>query len=524
MMLLLRRILRGGTRRTLGLSFLIAAVAVLALVSAQPARACWRTELIECFDRFPTQWPWATHPTSNPVRAWTTGTNVSPITWGINDRVFCTSAPGCNANAQSAWCMGKPDLGQDPDFDVYGANWNTWMIWGPVNLSIATAAQVSFWLYSRCGMGDSVYWGVLKDEPNFNTPTKVYVGGSRLMRTSDWEMQLMNLTNLRNSVGDSVSVLGFQTIFIFWRLRADPGQTQTADHDMGPFVDNVTVAWDDGQRDIKTTAPVFYEIVDTTYQVLTQARIGDQIYAAFNVSTCSGGGLSRYPAFNVRAWLNDTLKVYDSTYTGIEPASSLPIVTIPWTIVSADSHYLKIYVDSANVVVENNETNNRASNGFTVLPPNPPPTFVWLMAQDDTLEVTTDNLVLRWEAYDTQEQAHITLYYDADTLGCTASSIIGGTNRPERDGPDSLFWNIRLMALNTPYYLLARVSDADTTLCIHTAFPFVKHQNPSTVDRPLDGVIPDRFLPRAELPESVQSADGTAVRIGEGGACDVTGV
>ncbi len=226
----------------------------------------------------------------------------------------------------------------------------------------------------------------------------------------------------------------------------------------------------------------------------------------------------------MRAWLNDTLMVYDSTYTGIEPASSLPIVTIPWTIVSADSHYLKIYVDSANVVVENNETNNRAAGGFTVLPPNPPPTFVWLMAQDDTLEVTTDNLVLRWEAYDTQEQAHITLYYDADTLGCTASSIIGGTNRPEHDGPDSLFWNIRLMALNTPYYLLARVSDADTAICIHTAFPFVKRQDTSTV-RPATGRCHSRpLLPRAELPESVQSADGTAFRIGEGGACDVTGV
>ncbi len=270
-MLLLRRILRGGTRGTLLLSLTLMGAVALTVFPAQPARACWRTELIECFDRFPTVWNvgwalgicgWQTQ-TTTPQRGWSSGGNLSPyITWGITDRVYHPSTPGCVANTQSAWCLGCPERGQDPDFNVYPPNTDVFMVWGPVNLSIATAAQVSFWLYSRCGLGDSVYWGACQTT---NPNTNPRIGGSRLMRTTEWEMQLMDLTNMRATNGDSVSMLGLSTVYFFWRLKADGSQQSLDDHDMGPFVDNVTVAWDDGQRDIKTTAPVFYEIVDTTY-------------------------------------------------------------------------------------------------------------------------------------------------------------------------------------------------------------------------------------------------------------------
>jgi hypothetical protein len=521
MMLLLRRILRGGTRRTLLCSLVLLAVAVLVLGPAQPARACWRTELIECFDRLPTAWPWSTQ--ANPPRAWSVGGNAQ-WTWGINDRVYNASAPGCSANEQAAWCIGYPDQGQDPDYNVYGANWNTYMVWGPINLATAVDAQCSFWLYSRCGIGDSVYWGACQTS---NPNTNPRIGGSRLLRTTDWEMQLMNLTNMRNANGDSVSMLGYSTVYLFWRLKADAGETPLADHDMGPFVDNVTVAWDDGQRNMKTTAPVFYTISGSTSEVLTQARMGDQIYAAFNVSTCSGG-LGRYPAFNVRAWLNDTLKVYDSTYTGINASTTLQCVTLPWQIVVPDTHCLKIFVDSANVVVENSETDNRSSGCFGVLPPNPPPRFQWLMAEAETLTVTETSLLLHWEASDTLEVAHTTLYYDTDELGCTATPIIGGSNRSEHDGPDSLFWNIQLLPLNTPYYLLARINDADTSICVHSAFPFVKRSLAVDGDHSLGGAIPERFYlaqnypnpfnPQTELRFGLAKAGHVTLRV-----FDITG-
>lgn len=522
-MLILRRILRGGTRRTLLLSLGMAAVMLGTLVTVPPAEACWRSALIECFDRFPTEWiaggcGWRT-PVGGTV-GWTSGGNLN-VTWGITDRIFNSAAPGCSANSQSLWCIGCPDRGQDPDFDVYPANTDVYTVWGPVNLSIAVASQASFWLYSRCGQGDSVFWGA-SFSPNLSASTMLN-SGRRLGRTTDWEMQIMDLTRLRNSNGDSISALGHQAVYLFWRLKADGSEQQVAQHDMGAFIDNITVTWDDGQRDMRATTPVFYEVVDTTYQVLTQARVGDEVYAAFSVTTCSGG-LSRYPAFNVMAWLNDTLKVYDSTYTGVSSATSLMITTQTWQVLSPDSHWLKVYVDSANVVSENNETNNRPSNGFSVLPPNPPPTFEWTIATDDTLEIFENSLLLRWIAHDTLEQAHIALYYDADDAGCTASAIVGGNNRLERDGPDSLFWNITLLAMNTPYYLLARVYDSDTSICLHTAFPFVKRSTIGAVDgdRPLGGVpehfflaqnYPNPFNPQTELRFGLAKAGHVTLRV-----------
>ena len=71
---------------------------------------------------------------------------------------------------------------------------------------------------------------------------------------------------------------------------------------MGPFVDNVTVSWDDDQRDMTCQAPVFFKILD---------RLDDRgpargrtsatwSIARFGFTTCNGG-IPRYPAFTVTA-------------------------------------------------------------------------------------------------------------------------------------------------------------------------------------------------------------------------------
>lgn len=474
-MRLLRRILRGGTPIRWMLTVAIVAGTLMTLLPGKPARACWRNDLTECFDRSVLQWPWVTRTTPTTQR-WGTMTNVNPITWGIQQRIYEPSAPGCVANPQSAWCMAYPrELGADPDFDVYGASWQTTMFWGPLNLTTAVAAQVSFWLYSRCGLSDLVYWGAVST-PNAAAPTVINNtnmrrAGTRHGRTENWEMQIADLANVRTSTGDSLSMLGLQYVWIFWRLQADPGQNPESNHDMGPFVDNVIVSWDDNQRNMTCQAPGFFKVLtESTTEDLQRAHIGDVAFARFGFTTCNGG-IPRYPEFAVTAWLNDTLKVFDSTFNGLPSASSITLVTQPWMIVSADSHSLKIYVDSANVIAENPENDNVCQGGFSVMPPNPPPQFTWLTATTDTVEVPygIDNYMLHWEAYDSAEGAHIGLYFDTDSLGCTGTGIVGAGNRPERDGPDSLNWNIRTLPVGVTYHVLARVWDLDTTLCRYTS-------------------------------------------------------
>ena len=453
------------------------------------------------------------------------------ITWGIQQRIV----QAIRARLRGEHAVGvvprrtRTNSAQDPDFDVYRPNWQTHDDLGAGEPDDGGGGAGQFLALQPLRPGRL---GVLgrgqtpNDAPDHDPIPTCGVGGTRHGRTENWEMQIMDLANVRTSTGDSLSMLGLPYVCIFWRLKADPAAEAESNHDMGPFVDNVIVSWDDNQRNMTCQAPGFFKVLtDSTTEDLQRAHIGDVAFARFGFTTCNGG-IPRYPEFAVTAWLNDTLKVFDSTFNGLPSASSITLVTQPWMIVSADSHSLKIYVDSANVIAENPENDNVCQGGFSVMPPNPPPQFTWLTATTDTVEVPygIDNYMLHWEAYDSAEGAHIGLYFDTDSLGCTGTGIVGAGNRPERDGPDSLNWNIRTLPVGVTYHVLARVWDLDTTLCRYTSFPIVKLASLGAInDDHALGLVPTRFFleqnypnpfnPQTELRYGVAKAGHVTLRV-----------
>ena len=166
------------------------------------------------------QWPWVTRTTPTTQR-WGTMTNVNPDHLGhYRQRIFKPSAPGCVANPQSAWCMAYPrELGADPDFDVYGASWQTTMFWGPLNLTTAVAAQVSLLAVQPLrperlgvlGRGQHAQRRGADGDQQHATSAR----GTRHGRTENWEMQIADLANVRTSTGDSLSMLGLSVRVYF---------------------------------------------------------------------------------------------------------------------------------------------------------------------------------------------------------------------------------------------------------------------------------------------------------------------
>ncbi len=475
------------------------AVILLLGVCAESSRACWQTMLLECFNRPATQWPW-----QNPVgvRTWRTcvfANNNSTcypsipntiLRWGINTdyytNVICS--PGQPYSDQSAWCLGQP-VGQDPEFDVYPSNMNTYMTYGPLNLSTAAAARVLFWLYNESEFGhDSVYWGAANDF--LLTSANMRVGGtlSGPPIGDEFNMTQMNLDSLTlyTNPDSVVSMLGLTTVYVFWRFVSDGN----AIRDIGAFVDDVLISIDDGGLDVAASGIDLYKPDSVEYN--HDPGLNDTAWARFTLSTCEGG-TPFYDPFRVIGRLThasgvDTL--LDTLMVGIESGDIVSLTTPLWVVSEPGDYLLQFTVDADNVLTETNENNNTSSNGWFVAPPNDPPSFQWIVPSGDTLFADTE-VTIRWFCDDPDEAAFVTISYDQNNSGCSGVALPGGANRPEI-GLDSIVWNTSAFPEERVYWFFARVFDSANDTCIYTDMPMVVRHLDAVSIR--DGVPQEYFL------------------------------
>jgi hypothetical protein len=474
---------------------LLAALMLLPLIEErQTATACWNAILTECFSNSPQSFPWV-----NPVgsgRQWRRSPNPQQDCWGIQEVVYSVRLQGlCGNDIQAAWMQGGT-FTYDPDFDRYNPNRTIYMTYGPFSLANATDAVVQFELLCNSEfLGDSLTWGVA---PTFNlTATNIMIDSAFSGRTIEqfgqaWAWIQMDLSDLHNSAGDSVSALGMATVYAFWWWKANGNTVSLNPLHNGAFVDNVIIKWDDGFLDLQSGG---LAIVDTdTMGIEGSATIGDSVRARFTWNTCSGG-IDAYPPTRVRVTTADPLGfetiVFDSLVQDVLQDTIYTWYTELWQLAMEGEHTVTVSIDPDNEIAESNETNNTTVSTVNAIPPNTPPTFIWLQPATDTLYADTF-AVLKWEAYDPDDVATFSLYIDPDQSGCFGNVVPGGTGLTEQDGPDSIVWNCTSLIPNQSRYPFVLINDAQSPVqCIYAPFP-VKRIILDAQELPVG--IPDAFF------------------------------
>jgi hypothetical protein len=492
MMLMLRRILRGPAAAWL----LPLAAGLLLVWPERPAHACWNIVLQECFDQVagPTGWVWPFQSPAYSGRYWQRNPNPPYDSWGFQTDYYSTAM--CPLSHQALWCIGGPP-GNDPEFDYYLPNYSGYVVYGPFSLTAAVAAQASFFYFDRSeANGDSLVWGA-----STSAQLSLFKGGkySGIMEHS-WRQEVMDLSNLRNmQTGDSVSMLGQPTVYVWWWFVANSNSTVN----LGAFLDNVTVMWDDGGVDVLAYT---VELLHSDSTEALEPRMGDTLMASCDWGTCVGG-IDIYPPFRVHA-LMDTMTIYDTLASHIPAGSAMHFFTSSWIVQDSGVHTVTLEVDYLDSVAETNENNNTVQHSYHIEPLNPPPVFHWLAPSSDSLCGDT-TAVLRWECYDSLETALIRLYNDIDTVGCSGLQLPGG-QRNEIDGPDSLVWNTLTLPEGRIYYPVAVITDEVNYVCSYAPYPIVIH-HPCPLDVPerpvgaapaqffLDQNYPNPFNPTTEL-------------------------
>lgn len=462
---MLRRILQGG--RGFSVFFAVLAVSVL-LLPQHRAQACWNPVLSECFDEH----------TSTLWQVWSNGTN----RWDIENRYYDIHM--CQTDAHACWILGYPHT-NDPAFTPYPPNFDTYLTWGPVNLTGAQAGAVSFWLLNRSEPAhDSIFWGASLSRQLTNQ-NMMWAGSYSGDMESDWELKYVDFAHLRTPAGDSISYIGQSAVYVFWRFRSDGNENPPSHVPLrfGAIIDNVSIAVDNGGADLQAQPAILLRPDGTPWVVPGE---GDSTIARFDWTTCSGGS-GNYPPFRVMGLLDDGIAVLDTVISDAMQDSSYSLLTRPW-VLAADSHFVRFVLDTLNQVTESNENNNVFVLSYNV-PPISHVDFRWITPSDSPA-YGNQTVTLRWEAHHHPAvPAMLTFYSSTQSAGCQGTLIPGGLNRPVIDAPDSLVWSLEQFGFGIPRHVFVRWIDGQNDSCIYAPQPVVRLD----VDLRQGSLVPARF-------------------------------
>jgi hypothetical protein len=476
----------GRTWKTLALMAVITL-----LVSAPPkADAVWHILFNEHFSGDPPDWPWGNWQL-NPDRTWfQTG---PPYVWGIQDYIFKING----IDGQSVWCVGlPPDL--DPEFDDYTNNTESWMRWGPFDLTDAVAARASFWYYNQSQLGaDYVRWGGY-----VGTAWQMYEAGRHSGELTEWHYGYVDFDSLEEG---TVSLLGESNVYLLFNFHSNYSET-----DIGAFIDEVNLAWDDGMFDLEAVS-IDFAAPDSS--LISQPIVGDTIRFQFDWIAYGSGTT---PDFDIACYLDGSLFYTERRNAYIGSSQQIYATTYSdlW-VVEPDSHNVVWKIDAGREIEESDEENNVAMLGFGGIPPNTPP---WMQFITPVYGDTANTqFVIRWEDEDPDDNATIYLYYDDDSTGYDGQLIPGAYNIMEDDPADSFLWNVAGLP-DGDYWVLGLIMDSESTLWYYSDGPLIVDHSwvgfnealkpPLPADFTLDSVFPNPFnssttvrfsLPREEF-------------------------
>ncbi|MBL7073778.1 T9SS type A sorting domain-containing protein [candidate division KSB1 bacterium] len=413
----------------------------LLLGETDPLYATWQTLMTMDFEvDDPMNWP----PLYDQWR-------VSPLYthhWGIQD-YLCHYNPG--AGIQAAWCVASPGFGQlplDPVFDDYPNNCNTFMIYGPVDLSTTEAAFYSFWYWINTEVNHDFFRWLVGLGTASGPPSVFQIAGELSGQPSViWQQIVQDLT----AVGpDSLNFTGpgNNYVYIAFHFQSD-GNNIAADHPCGAFVDDVRLARDDGLMDLWALNIVF---IDEDSQQVAYPLVGDSVYIGFRWGCL---GIGETDTFTLQGFLDDSLMLSERR-TAWGDSTYLTRLDSLW-IVTPDSHFVLWVLDVFDEVQETYEVNNE--DEFFWMPECPP--SLQIISPPATGDTTNMEYTIRWVDEDPDDNAQIILFYDADSIGYDGTYLEQAGVIYEDDEQDSFVWNTASLPHGFRYYIYGLIWDDD---------------------------------------------------------------
>ncbi len=131
-----------------------------------------------------------------------------------------------HTGSYSAWCAAAGTNGISPTLGYYPDNTNSWLVYGPFDLSDALAARLSFYLkYSTEPTNDYFYYGVSIDNGSYY--------GNYLTGTSNtWTKYIFNLADSSTYLGN---LCGQKNIRIAFNFKSNG----TYNHYSGAYIDDI---------------------------------------------------------------------------------------------------------------------------------------------------------------------------------------------------------------------------------------------------------------------------------------------
>ncbi|MFH1734060.1 MAG: T9SS type A sorting domain-containing protein, partial [bacterium] len=453
----------------------------------------WHILTNEPFQGDAPTWPWGNwtiYPNRNYFQ---TG---PPYVWGIQDYIYKFNG----TDAQALWCVGLPPS-LDPEFDDYIPNTNSWVRYGPFNLSNAVAARASFWYYNVSQVvSDYVRWG------GYNVDSfQMYEGGRHSGETTQWQNTSVFFDSLQ---GGTVSLIGEPNVWLVFHFQSNSDN----DVDIGAFIDEVYIAWDDGTFDLEAGV---IDFVNPDSSMHTSLAVGDTIRFEFNW-VAYGSGTT--PEFDITCMIDGSVFYEERRVAEIGTSQQLWEETYSdlW-IVEADTHEVIWYIDSHREVEEADEDNNQSTFEAIGVPPNVP---AWLHIYSPDGDTANTVFLIEWEDYDPDDNALISLYYDTDTLNFDGLPIPGAYNISEDDTTDSFLWNLTSQP-NGQYWILGLIMDSEDFSWVYSDGPLlVDHLGVSNsqggsliTDFNIEGVYPNPFNSSANISFALPTDGLVQIRI-----------
>ncbi|MBT7616835.1 MAG: T9SS type A sorting domain-containing protein [Calditrichaeota bacterium] len=421
--------------------FLLLMFGLLLGLLPQPAYAVWHALLDEDFNRDlqieNNRWPWFTdlrnnlrwHWNPRPAHFRSEGDDRTNYGWGLQDHIYNIRIRPQDEFQQALWCavtnLNDPDSPRWPEDENYMNNQNAWVWWGPVDLTDAVSAGVSFWFYLDLEhiAGDSLSAIAVNRDPadltDENFFNNVPIGRSFTHRiVNDWSQQIFYLDSLvlAGDEDNLVSMLGEDEVWIGFVWQSDGGDIAGS----GAYIDDLIFSWDDGLFDIVPN-DIFlgYPINEDSTRWTDTTPLEDE-EIQFMV-TFVADGLGETPEFTVDLYLDDE-QIYTEDISVVGSPVEVYSVTadVLWAATPGD-HVIRWELDTPiddGRVDESDDDNNSIEMAFHVIHNVAPVLNIISPADDPTPLPENDDALISFTVRDTlDDNVRITWYWTTDTTG-----------------------------------------------------------------------------------------------------------
>ena len=294
---------------------------------------------------------------------------------------------------------------------------------------------------------DYLLWGAALDPDAAVIYESDRVTGPNVI--NQWQNMNIDFSDLTDNYGNPVNLLGEDEVYVVFYFYSD----NYTDGSWGAFVDNISMAWNDGLFDIKALISEFVSIEEGDTTIVAQPMEGQEYYLRLIWEI---EGIGETGPFDLNCEIDGNVFFEDRVNYTISDDTVLYTYTTETWSGDIGPHSVAWTLDINDEVFESYENNNSVYLPFdVVIYDSLPEIIVTRPTENDEADA---GFWIQWEDYDRESDAQIYLYYDTDNLGYNGIQL-NFSPISEDSEIDSFYWNTSNIPNDQYYYVYALIND-----------------------------------------------------------------